>query len=213
MSRATDDELRSSTTESAKPEWEVIGRRLTSIRGKRTQPEMAEAIGVSKTTYGRLERGIREIGGDALSRLADLGWSPLWILTGLGAMLLPAGVASEVATDSALIVARDDVEAFQRREMRIRETGKGYAAQSAPEKASQPLRQQDAAMDAGMMAMAVRMVDQVLSKYGIRDRATSEQFAELVKIVYQDLVHGAAEDAADAALERILAIARQPQQD
>lgn len=76
--------VRTSATESANPEWEPIGRRLVSIRGSRTQPEMAALLGVAKTTYGRLERGVRELGADVLTRLQGEGWNANWVLTGAG---------------------------------------------------------------------------------------------------------------------------------
>lgn len=74
--------LRTSDHESAKPDWVHIGERLESVRASRTQPEMAAALGVSKSTYGRLERGVREIGADTLRRLARDGVDIGWLLTG-----------------------------------------------------------------------------------------------------------------------------------
>lgn len=87
--------LRTSDLESAKPEWAPVGERLASIRGFTPQPAMASKLGVSKTTYGRLERGVREVGSDVLRRLAELGWNPLWVLSGEGNQRLDAGAVRE----------------------------------------------------------------------------------------------------------------------
>lgn len=76
--------VRTSATESANPDWEPIGRRLVSIRGSRTQPEMAALLGVAKTTLGRFERGVRELGADVLAKLQGQGWNANWVLTGAG---------------------------------------------------------------------------------------------------------------------------------
>jgi len=82
---ATKSSLRTSDVESAKPEWVSIGARLATVRGSMTQGEMAAQLGVAKNTYGRFERGVREIGADCLSRLVALGWSADWLLSGQGA--------------------------------------------------------------------------------------------------------------------------------
>ncbi|WP_447904497.1 hypothetical protein [Stenotrophomonas geniculata] len=52
---------------------------------------MAALLQVSKTTYGRWERGIREIGTDGLTALVRLGWNANWILTGEGPERLDCG--------------------------------------------------------------------------------------------------------------------------
>lgn len=66
-------------------------------------------------------------------------------------------------------------------------------------------------MDMGLLTTAARITDEVLRDYGVRDRVNAEGFAELVHVVYQDMAHGRAEDAASEALSRILAITRAPQ--
>ncbi|EMT5435811.1 helix-turn-helix transcriptional regulator [Stenotrophomonas maltophilia] len=83
--------FRTSDTESANPEWTLIGARLASIRGRSHQGEMAALLQVSKTTYGRWERGIREIGSDGLAALVKLGWNANWLLTGDGPERLDSG--------------------------------------------------------------------------------------------------------------------------
>ncbi|MFZ5539368.1 MAG: helix-turn-helix domain-containing protein [Pseudomonadota bacterium] len=76
--------VRTSAAESAKSDWIAVGQRLVSIRASMPQPAMAKRVGVSPTTYGRLERGEREIGADVLMRLAADGWNINWLLTGAG---------------------------------------------------------------------------------------------------------------------------------
>lgn len=84
------------------------------------------------------------------------------------------------------------------------------AMKPAPPLASQDVREPGAPMDTGLLATAVRITDDVLHQYHVRERVDSDGFAELVRVVYQDLAHGRAEDAASAALDRILAITRTP---
>ncbi len=83
--------FRASPDESAKSEWAQIGARLVSVRAKMTQADMAYALGVSKTTYSRWERGVREIGADGLGALVRGGWNANWLLTGLGDERLDSG--------------------------------------------------------------------------------------------------------------------------
>jgi transcriptional regulator with XRE-family HTH domain len=58
--------------------------RLIKIRGSDTRPEFARRVGVHKNTVARYENGVREPDGGYLRRLAEMGWNPLWILTGSG---------------------------------------------------------------------------------------------------------------------------------
>ncbi|MBI3803127.1 MAG: helix-turn-helix transcriptional regulator [Nitrospirae bacterium] len=60
-----------------------VGERIRSVRGKRTQTEFAEAIGVKKQNYiSRYERG-RIPSPDLLVRIARMGRvSTDWLLTG-----------------------------------------------------------------------------------------------------------------------------------
>ncbi|QDY50196.1 helix-turn-helix domain-containing protein [Stenotrophomonas maltophilia] len=83
--------FRASPDESAKSEWAQIGARLVSVRAQMTQADMAYALGVSKTTYSRWERGVREIGADGLGALVRGGWNANWLLTGLGDERLDSG--------------------------------------------------------------------------------------------------------------------------
>jgi transcriptional regulator with XRE-family HTH domain len=61
---------------------------------------MATALGVSQTTYGRLERGEREIGADVLARLASQGWNINWLLTGEGPSRLDDAVRDPAHSES-----------------------------------------------------------------------------------------------------------------
>lgn len=171
--------LRTSEGESAKPEWAMIGSRLVSIRAARAQPEMADALGVSKTTYGRLERGQREVGADVLARLAQLGWSPLWVLTGIEPMRLAQGVSAHAAADQALVVARDDTDAARRRDRRIEEASHLYGSETASDKASQPLRRND-------LTMALQLASEAL---GDKELPPAKH-AELVTLIYELLEEG-----------------------
>jgi phage repressor protein C with HTH and peptisase S24 domain len=54
------------------PQPESIGHRIEVLRGTRTQAELASALGVSKNSIGRYERGERLPDIDFLERLADL---------------------------------------------------------------------------------------------------------------------------------------------
>ena len=94
-------ELRNEGGEIAKPEWEAVGRRIASIRGQTKQPDRAVQLGVSKTTYGRWERGVREIGTDGMAALVKEGWNVNWILTGDGPERL------NTLQDKALSIAED----------------------------------------------------------------------------------------------------------
>jgi len=66
--------------------------------------------------------------------------------------------------------------------------------------------------DQRFLAAAIRIVDDRLHSFGLRSYTKPEEFAELVRIVLADLKRGSAEDAAAAALDRVLNIARTPHQ-
>ncbi|MDR3389904.1 MAG: helix-turn-helix transcriptional regulator [Rudaea sp.] len=93
-------------------------------------------------------------------------------------------------------------------------TNKGpmYAPESfaIPARESQHARQGGIDLDAGLHSSAVRITNQVLKKYGLLGQLSSDQFSELVRIVYFDLARGAADDAAVESLARVLAINRKP---
>lgn len=82
-----------------------IGQRLTRIRSSSSQAEFAPRIGLHKNTLGTYERGDREIGGEALARLVDLGWNVNWLLTGEGPQTLAAPVLSHFMSAEHLTIA------------------------------------------------------------------------------------------------------------
>jgi len=83
-------------------------------------------------------------------------------------------------------------------------------AYAIPPRESQTARRNDAKVDSGLLHSAVRITEETLKKFGLRDQLDSVQKADLVQIVFNDLARGAADDAALASLGRILAINRKP---
>ena len=77
-----------------------------------------------------------------------------------------------------------------------------------PERAPRAIEERDQRF----LAAAIRIVDDRLHSFGLRSYTKPEEFAELVRIVLADLKRGSAEDAAAAALDRVLNIARTPHQ-
>lgn len=67
-----------------------IGKRLLHIRADRTQPEMAEVLGVSPRTYAYYEQGERTPDAEALIPLWAEGWNANWVITGEGPERLDA---------------------------------------------------------------------------------------------------------------------------
>jgi len=62
-----------------------IGDRLLQIRGKLTQQEFADSIGISKTTYHRYEREERIIDVEVIARICELyEFDYTWVITGKG---------------------------------------------------------------------------------------------------------------------------------
>lgn len=63
-----------------------ISKRLKTVRGKLNQEEFAKAVGVSKMTVGRWERGERAPDFENLHKILELfpDISPAWLLTGEG---------------------------------------------------------------------------------------------------------------------------------
>ncbi|MCT6925858.1 helix-turn-helix transcriptional regulator [Metasolibacillus sp.] len=50
----------------------MIGHKLKKLRGKRTQEEIAHAIGISRASYSHFENGHREPDNEILLKIADL---------------------------------------------------------------------------------------------------------------------------------------------
>lgn len=78
--------VRTSESESAKPELTPIGGRLSEVRVaySDSQANFAARLGVPHKTYTRWERGIREVSVAGMKRLVELGWNANWIFTGEG---------------------------------------------------------------------------------------------------------------------------------
>ncbi len=100
--QSSENLLRTSEDESANPDWVRIGARLSSIRGSRSQLEMAKVLHVSKNTYGRWERGERELGVGALMHLAAEGADIAWLVTGR-ASREPAAIPEGMGIDAAIL--------------------------------------------------------------------------------------------------------------
>ena len=92
-----------------------IAERLAHIRGHRSQAAFAQVIGIHKNSWGNYERGEREIGAEALTRLAAEGWNINWLLTGEGPERLEALSGAGFSRSQAVRVdgetLRDSVEA------------------------------------------------------------------------------------------------------
>lgn len=84
------------------------------------------------------------------------------------------------------------------------------APKTAPLRDSRPEREPDAPVDMELLTAAVRISEEVLTSRGLRDRVDAAAIADLVRLVYQDLRQGRAQEMAAQALDRILAIARPP---
>lgn len=95
--RKPETDLPASPSRSEKLIWEQVGSRLVSIREQSNtdRPGMARALGVSVSTYGRFERGDREIGAKPLALLGSMGWNLNWVVRGNGAERLEAAFQSQ----------------------------------------------------------------------------------------------------------------------
>lgn len=82
--------------------------------------------------------------------------------------------------------------------------------QAAPYKASVPTPGGVADREMNLLTDAVRIAGEVLTRFGLRERSTATQFAEVVRFLYAELASGAAEDAASAALDHIMELGRTP---
>lgn len=71
-----------------------LGQRLRDLRAAlgETQKSMSSRLGLGETTWQSYERGLNKPGAETLEKVAALGFSVDWLLTGRGAMrpnLLP----------------------------------------------------------------------------------------------------------------------------
>lgn len=65
---------------------EARGQRLRDIRDQMelSQKAMADRVGISPRGWQEIEKGTNPPSGDTLLKIAALGYSPTWILTGKG---------------------------------------------------------------------------------------------------------------------------------
>ncbi|MBB6244823.1 helix-turn-helix domain-containing protein [Rhodanobacter sp. MP1X3] len=160
---------------------EEQGARLALIRGSESQASFAPKIRIHKNTLGNWERGEREIGAEALKHLADLGWSPLWVLTGLGEEKLDPALNPSSAADIARVIAHDDRDADGRRTKAFgsRPNLRDEPSQPASQDASQPVRHD-------VLMMAVRLATEALGEKVL----PPAKHAELVTMLYELLDEG-----------------------
>ena len=93
----------------------TIGKRLEIVRGEESQADFAARVGVHPDCWSSYERDALEISAEALRELAIAGWNPIWVLTGEGSERISPTAHPGAAVDTALILARDDAGAWQRR--------------------------------------------------------------------------------------------------
>lgn len=82
--------------------------------------------------------------------------------------------------------------------------------ETAPYKDSVPAPGGPMDREMNLLTDAIRIAGEVLTRFGLRERTTATQFAEVARFVYAELARGAAEDAASAALDHILELGRTP---
>ena len=64
-----------------------LAERLKRIRGNTSQMEIAQQLGIHKSSWGRFERGDSEPSGSDLSKVCTVfGINPEWLLLGTGEM-------------------------------------------------------------------------------------------------------------------------------
>lgn len=86
-----------------------ISKRLKTVRGKLNQDDFASAVGVSKMTVGRWERGERAPDFENLHKILELYpyINPGWLLSGEGAMEKGSKeIESEGSSDFKLLIAK-----------------------------------------------------------------------------------------------------------
>lgn len=162
---------------------QAIGARLARIRGQRSQADFAPLIGIHKNTVGTYERGEREIGAEVLARLAELGWNPLWLLTGHGPERIPEGVERGAVVDRAQALVGDE-----QADARVRAREDGYftgvrAGQDAQKTASQS---QSHALRRDVLKVAVQLAEEALDGRTL----VPADYAELVDLIYDALANG-----------------------
>lgn len=160
-----------------------ISSRLTHIRGQESQATFAKRTGIHKNTWGNYERGEREVSAEVLMRLAELGWNPLWVLTGQGPECIPEGVERSAVADRAQALMGDE-----QADARVRAREGGYfagvrAGQDAPKTAPQS---QSHALRRDVLKVAVQLAEEALDGRTL----VPADYAELVDLIYDALANG-----------------------
>jgi len=177
---------------------EGIGTRIGKAAGLLgTRSSAYEVMGVSSAT---LQRYIAEETAPTFEAIARLclaaGVRMEWLATGAEPMLVADKEAEDASWWDWRAPARSDAT----------------KPEVAPRKASEVDPRSIEEREQRFLAAAVRIVDDRLHSFELRSYTKPEEFAELVRIVLADLKRGSAEDAAAAALDRVLNIARTPHQ-
>jgi hypothetical protein len=172
-----------------------------SIRDPRTSPRMDRVVGGFGIRFGKIADliGLRA----AVAERLDIGVSTLQRYIAEESMP-PFDVCAALCKVAQV---RMEWLAFDISPMHSPDAA--WAIDPHP-RASQPARQPTGFIDAGLLGASVRITDKVLKNFELRDQLSSEQFADLTQLVFNDLARGAAEDVAIASLGRILAINRKP---
>ena len=171
------------TVQLSESELETFAPRLRQAIGDRSLRSFARTAGVSETVLRKYIAGESEPTRPALIAMARAARVRLeWLAIGEGPML-----AGEQRAVSA-------------------------GPEPAPHKDFEPDPRAIEEREQRFLAAAVRIVDDRLHSFELRSYTKPEEFAELVRIVLADLKRGSAEDAAAAALDRVLNIARTPHQ-
>lgn len=86
-----------------------IATRLEVVRHElgKTQKMMSSALGLGASTWQRLESGLNAPSGETLLRIAELGFNPGWVLTGVGPKKL--GDSQSGLPDDKNLIARVSV--------------------------------------------------------------------------------------------------------
>lgn len=220
------DEQSASTYDASKVDG-FQARMQELIRQVGSVAEVSRKCGIPESTIKKWADGISDPSRRRSLALArGTGVSLLWLLGGAGPMW--AKDLTQLEQDTLTIVlgkpgSYEVIAAERRRDAAIKGFAAGIAAGVAEPptgypvdapasqgfaKPSQDSRPHGAPMDVGLLTSAVRVTESVLQQRGIRDRVNADQFAELVRVMYNDMAQGRAEDAASQALARILSMPR-----
>lgn len=104
------------------PEREKLGARAKAVRKEKgkTQAEMAKFLGLSTTTWQKIERDEGLPNGETLMLFEKLGVNPGWLLTGLGPKYIGAADQSHFEHDVQVIAKLGDLVSRVHKELGIR---------------------------------------------------------------------------------------------